>query len=145
MQWAAPRGRPIALAGAREDSVRVQKAVGAVLANVEQLGDLRVAQRLARVVGEQILLRDVGDVLGLGVLGEQMVERLILLWPRLGRDREPPFLRVVEDWVDVEDETAEVVDPMAHYLANPVLGAPHLSHAPPSLPCTARSIAAGRC
>ena len=44
----------------------------------EDQGGLRVADRLAAVVGHQVLLRDIGDVGVLVVLGQQMVERLVL-------------------------------------------------------------------
>jgi hypothetical protein len=37
-----------------------------------------VRDRLARLVGQQVLLRHVGDVVVLRVLGEQVVERLVL-------------------------------------------------------------------
>ena len=37
-----------------------------------------MAHRLAGLVGQKVLLRDIGDVFGLGILGEQMIERLVL-------------------------------------------------------------------
>ena len=43
----------------------------------EELGDLRMAHRAAGIIDQQVLLRDVGDVLGFLVLGEQMVIGLI--------------------------------------------------------------------
>src|ERR1700738_3362687 len=45
----------------------------------ENLGDLRVPDRLAGIVRQQILLGDVGDVFGFRILGEQMIERLVLV------------------------------------------------------------------
>ena len=54
-----------------------------VLVLGEQLAKLRVAQRVARGVGEQVLLGDVGDVLGLRVLGEQVIVGLVLAWAHL--------------------------------------------------------------
>ena len=61
-------------------------------------------------VRQQILLRDIGDVFGFRVLGEQMIERLILVRAQISRDRQPPFLGVVEDRIDVEDDAAERKD-----------------------------------
>ena len=87
----------------------------------EDLGDAGMAKRLAGGVGHEVLLRDVGDVLALGVLGEQMVEGLVLARPHLLGDREPPFLGVVEDRVHVEHDAPERVDPMAHHGAEPEL------------------------
>ena len=48
---------------------------------LEQLGHLRMAQRLVGRVGHEVLLRHIGDVLGVGVLGEQMIEGLVLVGP----------------------------------------------------------------
>src|SRR5262245_29499165 len=128
-QW---RGRRNGCAG-RDGSVRVEEAVGSILADREELGDLRVAQRLARKVGEQVLFRDVGDILRLRVLGQEVVERLVLARANLGRDRLPPLLGIVEDRINVEDETAEIMDAMADNLAHPVLGVHDLSHSAPSI------------
>ena len=47
----------------------------------EQTVDRRMIDRLVAVVVEQILLADIGDVARLGILGEQMIERLILARP----------------------------------------------------------------
>src|SRR5690606_4048449 len=41
---------------------------------LEVLMQLRVAQRLVGIIREQVLLGDIGDVLRLRVLGEQVVE-----------------------------------------------------------------------
>ena len=55
------------------------EAEDAVLQVLEQLGHLGMAQRFVRGVGHEILLRHIGDVFGVGVLGEQMIEGLILV------------------------------------------------------------------
>ena len=70
------------------------------------------------VVGQQILLADIGDVARFRILGEQMVERLVLGRPDLLGDRLIPFLAVGEDRIDVEDHAAEVEQPVAHHLAD---------------------------
>ena len=56
----------------------------------------RDGRRLARVVADEVLLRDVGDVVGGLVLGEQVIEGLVLARPALLRDRLPPLVGVVE-------------------------------------------------
>ena len=71
-----------------------------------------IAQGLTRVIGQKVLLRDIGDVLGFRVLGEEVVEGLVLAGPNLLRDRQPPFLGVVEFRVDVEDQPPELEDPV---------------------------------
>ena len=47
----------------------------------ENFRHLRMPDRLAAVIRQEILLGDVGDVFGLVVLGEQMIVRLILVRP----------------------------------------------------------------
>ena len=68
--------------------------------------------------GTQVLLADVGDVAALGILGEQVVERLVLGRAHLLGDRLIPFLAVGEDRVDVEDHAAEIEQAVAHDLAD---------------------------
>ena len=74
--------------------------------------------RLAAFVRQQILLRDIGDVVRFLVLGEQMVIRLILGRPHIFRNREPPFLGIVEHRVDIENDAAKREQTMAHDLTN---------------------------
>ena len=84
----------------------------------EQLVDLGMAHRLAGIVGQQILLRDVGDILRFFVLGEQVVERLVLRRPHLGGNGEVPFLRVREDRIDVVDHAAKGIEAVLDDLAD---------------------------
>ena len=82
-------------------------AINAVVRPNESLVDLRMAHRVAGSVGDEVLFRDIGDIFGFGVFGEEMVERLILVRPNLFRDRQPPFLRVGKHGVDVVDHAAK--------------------------------------
>src|ERR1700691_3704522 len=84
--------------------------------------------RLAAIIGQKILLGDVGDVFGLIVLSEQMVEGLVLVRTDLRRDRLVPFLGVVEDGIDVEDNAAERKQAVPDYLADLKFGAPKVIH-----------------
>src|SRR5271157_1982544 len=67
-------------------------AIPAVGGALERLADLGMAHRLARIVGQQVLLRHIGDVLAVRVLGVEVVERLILGRTDLGWNRAPPLL-----------------------------------------------------
>src|ERR1700741_2282131 len=75
---------------------RVARTVGAGLVLHKDLGDLRMPDRLAGIIRQQILLGDIGDVFGLGIFREQVIERLVLVWSHLFRNRQPPLLGVVE-------------------------------------------------
>ena len=83
--------------------------------------------RLARLVRKQVLLGDIGDVFGFRVLGEQMVERLVLARPHLGRDRLVPFLGIVELRIDIEDRAAERKQPVPDDLSDLELTAGRLA------------------
>src|ERR1044072_4514582 len=91
------------------------RAVASVLVARDLFLDLRMAPGLARLVGKQVLLRHVGDVFAFGVLGEQMVERLILARADLGGNRVVPFLGVGELRVDVENDAAKRKQAMLHH------------------------------
>src|SRR5271156_1509904 len=78
----------------------------------------RVARGLARFVGQQVLLRDISDVLTLRVLGVEVVKRLILRGTHLGRDRPPPFLRIGEGRIDIVDHAAKGIDAVLDDLAD---------------------------
>src|SRR5262245_32424829 len=67
--------------------LRIARTKRAALVALEDFGDLRMPDWGAGIIGQKILLRHIGDVLGLGVLREQVIERLILAWAHLGRDR----------------------------------------------------------
>ncbi len=83
---------------------------------------MRVADRLAGVVDQQVLLGHVGDRRGLIVLGQQVVVGLVLAGPDLLRDRQPPLLGVGELGVDVEDDSPEREDPVTDDLTDGELG-----------------------
>ena len=97
----------------------------AVLA-VEHAGDRWVLDGLVAIVRKQVLLTDISDVAALRILGEQMVERLVLGGPqRLGNGL-VPLVAVGEDRVDVEDHAAKVEQAMPDDFANGEAGAGHL-------------------
>src|SRR5262245_41435555 len=77
-----------AMEGIGASSVRFEglEPVGALDRAFEHLWHHGVAARLAGLVGQQVLLRDVGDIGGAVVLGQQVIERLVLVGPDLFRD-----------------------------------------------------------
>jgi hypothetical protein len=107
---------------------RIARAIAARFVLDENLGDLRVPDRFAGIVRQEILLGDVGDVFGFRILGEQMIERLILVGPVLLGDRQPPFLGIVEDRIDIEDHAPERKDPVTDDLSDLKFGGPRFYH-----------------
>ena len=98
-------------------------AIGAVVAADEHFVDLRIAShRLAGVVGQQVLLGDVGDILGFGVFREEMVEGLVFRRAHVGGNLAPPFFRVGEHWVDVENDASKRINAVLDHLANAEFG-----------------------
>ena len=95
---------------------------------LECFSHIRMPDGATRGVGQQVLLGDIGDVVRLRVLGEQMIEGLILPRPDLGRDGLPPFLRVVEDRIDVEDDAAERIKAVFYHLSDLEFGFAHFVH-----------------
>ena len=123
----------IHMAGILAGGGKGDKALSALDRAIEHLRHHGVAARLPGLVRQQVLLRDIGDIGGAVVLGQQVIERLVLVRPDLLRDRGQPFLGVVEHRVDVIDHAAERIDPVAHHVADLELrhaGGLRLGHAP---------------
>src|SRR5450432_3824239 len=95
---------------------RIARAIAARFILDENLGDLRMPDRLSGIIRQEILLGNIRDVFGIRVLREQVVERLILVRTHLFRNRQPPFLGVVEFGINVENHPAERKDPVANDL-----------------------------
>ena len=72
----------------------------------------------ALFVMQQILLADIGNIAVLGVFGEQMVKWLILARPHFGRDGLIPFLRIVENRINVKNHPPKIKHPVPHNLTN---------------------------
>src|SRR5262245_18537606 len=104
------------------------RAVGLAV-ELERFAHLRMADRFARRIGQQVLLGDVSDIGVLRILRIQVIERLVLVRPHLRRNGLIPFLGVAEDRVYVEHDAAERIHAMSHDLADLELGESHLAHA----------------
>ena len=74
---------------------------------VENLFDLRMAHGLGAGVGQQVLLRNIGDIFGLFVFREKMVKGLVFARAYFGRNRQPPLFGVVECRINVENDAAK--------------------------------------
>src|ERR1700674_2937788 len=63
-----------------------------------------------------------------------MIERLILVRPDLLGDRQPPFLGVVEDRIDIEDHAPERKDPVTDDLSDLKLCGPRFYYSSSNIP-----------
>ena len=97
-------------------SVLTFQSVTAVSEAVEKIPDRGMFDRSLAAVILQILLADVSNVTCLGILGEQMVEGLVLGRSRLLRDSFIPFLAIGKDRIDVEDHAAEIEQAMPNHV-----------------------------
>ena len=88
----------------------------------EELGHLRMRDRLAALVGDEVLLRDVGLVMRVGVLGEQVVVRLVFCRTQVLGNREPPLLGVAEGRIDVVDDATKRMEAVPNDLTDPEAG-----------------------
>lgn len=57
--------------------------VAAIFVLIEHVADLRMSRGLAGQIAQQILFRDVSNILRFGVFGKQMTKRLIFTRARL--------------------------------------------------------------
>ena len=83
---------------------------------VEDQGRLGMADRLAGIVRQQVLLRDIGHIARLIILGQKVIEGLVFPWAHGLWDRLPPFLGVGENRVHIENNATERKNPVLHDL-----------------------------
>jgi hypothetical protein len=89
-------------------SVTVAAPLGSVVPIAglfEEFGELRMANRFARTVVQQVLFRDVGDVFRVVVFRQKMIEGLLFRRTNLGWYRLVPLLGVRKHRIDVKDHT----------------------------------------
>src|SRR5262249_31755685 len=70
---------------------------------IEKLRNLRMPQRLATHIEQQILFRNIGDIFGLLILGQQMIIRLVFGRANFLWDRKPPLLGIGKLRIHIED------------------------------------------
>ena len=103
------RGAPVARA-ARAPSVQLEmQRVVPVLERPEEIGNVGMLDRFAGIVRHQVLFADIGDVVALIVLGQQVVERLLLRRAAVLGNGVVPFLGIGEFRIDIEHNPAERV------------------------------------
>ena len=101
----------------RQGSVQLKlQRIAPIAEFTEQIGQVGVIDRLAAIIGDKVLLRDIGDVIGLIVFGQQMVKRLFFRRSRLFGDGGVPFISVGKLRVDIENDTPKRVFTMANHL-----------------------------
>ena len=83
--------------------------IGAILKRAKQVRYIGVVHRFARVVSDQVLLRDVRDIIALVILSEQMVKRLIFDRAAVFWDGLIPFICIRKFRIDVKNHTPEGV------------------------------------
>ena len=96
--------------------------VGAAAGQVEPVEDIRVGERGVGIVRQQVLLGDIGDIMGALILGKQVVEGLVLAGPDFLRDGFIPFSCICKLRVHVENYTPEWKHAVADNLADLELG-----------------------
>lgn len=94
----------------------------AVFKIAKQVRQIRVIDWLARVIGQEILLGDIGDVVAFVVFREQMIERLVLARARLLGNGIVPFLRVRKLGVDIKNNPTKGVPFVSDHLSQREFG-----------------------
>lgn len=78
-----------------------------------------MVDRTSFAIGQQVLLADIGDIAGIAIFSEQVIEWLLAVRAHLFRDRFVPFLTIGEDRIDVENHAAKIENFVTNDIANP--------------------------
>ena len=89
---------------------------------VKNQGGLRMSYWLLAFVGEQVLFGNIGHIGRLSVLGQQVIERLVLVWANLFGDRQPIGFGVGKNRIDVENHSPEGENPVFDHLTDGEFG-----------------------
>jgi hypothetical protein len=100
----------------------------AIFVTIEDQLELRMAARCVELIQNEILFGDVGHVGRIFGLREEMVIRLILRRPNLDGNRMPPFIGVVEERIDIENDASKGSESMCNDVSDPKFGVSHESH-----------------
>ena len=94
----------------------------AIFERAEQIRDIRMIDRFARIILDQILFRYIGNVIILIVFGQQVIERLFLGRAAVLGDGRIPFVRVAEFGIHVKNHTPKRVFAVADHLSQMIFG-----------------------
>jgi gamma-glutamyltranspeptidase / glutathione hydrolase len=120
-----PRRRLGPAEGRMRAGLLVQREVQGIvpiLEIAEQVGEVGMRHRLARIVRQQVLLGHIGHVVALVVLGQQVIERLVLRGAAVLGNGVIPLLGVGKLRIHIENHAAKRVLAVPHDLAQVILG-----------------------
>ena len=100
----------------------MERFVPAIFQIPEDIIHFRMRDRIAGLVHQKILLGNVGGIMGLLVLSEEMVVGLILLRANFLRNRLPPFIGMIKGRIDIENHTTEGKESVANNLSDSKFG-----------------------
>jgi len=86
--------------------------VMAIFEDREHFFDLRMIDRLTRIIRKKVLFRNISHIVAGLILGEEMIERLVFFRTAFFGNGVPPFLCVLEHGIDIKDHPPERMDPM---------------------------------
>ena len=93
--------------------------IASIFEAIEDEFELRMPTGGVGFVRDEILLRNVGDIGRVVSFSEHVVVGLILARSNFRGNREPPFFRVIEQGVDVEDHATKRAEAMLHDFTDP--------------------------
>mgnify|MGYP000896227638 CR=1 FL=1 len=89
-----------------------------ILIPAEQTCDSGMLNRLVAIIDYQVLLAHIGNIAALAILGEQVIERLILGGSNTLRNSFIPFVAIGKYGVDIEHHTPKSEQLMLQYIAD---------------------------
>ncbi|AEM42122.1 hypothetical protein KVU_2283 [Ketogulonicigenium vulgare WSH-001] len=92
----------------------------------EHIGHIGMVNGIAGWVQHQVLLGHIGDVIGFGAFGQQVIERLIFAGADVFGDRLIPAFGIGEFGVHIKDHTAELMHAVPNDLPQMKFSAPRL-------------------
>jgi len=86
--------------------------------SIKALVHHRVSDRVCAVIWQQVLFRDVSNVLGFFVLCVEVIKRLVFVWPDVLGDGVVPFVGIGKDRIYVKDNPSERIHSMLDGLSD---------------------------
>lgn len=99
-------------------SQTLAQAIAPINKTLEYLANRGMVDRPAFRISKQILLAHIGNIAGVLILSEEVIEGLFAMRSDLGRNRFIPFLAVREDRIDIDDDAAETEMTVANNIAD---------------------------